>query len=276
MIKTIAHVDEKTVCDEAQTVQLGEGGLSPADIGKHYAKPVRGYAVITDNETGEVLETPNLVLLSGREFLAQKLADTAGQSLLPSSTDDLTKYKIRYFGVGTGGADTAEQPNKVGPFDNDLDLRLPGKFADDSSDTDTSPDYNQRFQYIHDGKYKKIQSDTGGSIEIIKEDHDIVINGQTITVQAYTTVKYTMIVRKDELYKEVDEEGPFAFNEAALYAVEYEDIISDGIEYSVPKGSAGTAVSRYTANSRMFARFTTLTKWLEINDSLRIEWYILV
>ena len=270
MIKTIAHVDEKTVCDEGKIEQLVEGGLSPADIGKHYAKPVRGYAVITDNDTGEVLETPNLVLLSGREFLAQKLADTAGQSLLPSSTDDLTKYKIRYFGVGTGGADTAEQPNKVGPFDNDLDLKLPGKFADDSVDTDTSPDYNQRFQYIHDGKYKKIQSG-GGTIEVIKEDHEIVINGQTITVPAYTTVKYTMVVAKSELYKEVDESGPFAFNEAALYAVEYEEIVSDGVTYSVPKGP-----DRYGANSRMFARFTTLTKWLEINDSLRIEWYILV
>ena len=271
MIKSIAHVDEKTVCDEGIVKQLGEGGLSPADIGKHYAKPVRGYAIITDNETGEVLETPNLVLLSGREFLAQKLADVAGQSLLPATSDDLTKYKIRYFGVGTGGADTAEQPNKVGPFDNDIDLHLPGKFADDSSDVDATSDYNKRFQYIHDGKYKKIQTDTTGSIDIVEEDHEIVINGETINVKAYTTIKYTMIVRRDELYKEVGELGPFAFNEAALYAVEFEDIVSNGITYSVPKGP-----DRYNANSRMFARFTTLTKWLEVNDSLRIEWYILV
>jgi len=276
MIKRVSNVDEKVVADEALTSSLGEGGLSPEEIGKHYAKPVRGYVVITDNDTGEVLETPNLVLLSGREFLAQKLADTAGSSLLPSSTDDLTKYKIRYFGVGIGGADTAEQPNKVGPFDNDLDLKLPGKFADDSSDTDDYPDYNKRFQYIHKGKYKKIQSDTSGSIEIVKEIHEIVVNGETIKVPAFTTIKYTMVVRKDELYKEVDESGPFAFNEAALYAVEYEDTVIDGVNYSIPKGSDNSAASRYTANSRMFARFTTLTKWLEINDSLRIEWYILV
>ena len=269
MLKIHKHVDERDL------TPLDSTNISKAEIDKHYAKPVRGFVVISDEE-GTVLETPNLVLLSGREFLAQKLADIAGPGLLPASDMDLTNFKIRYFGVGTGGADTAEQPNKIGPFDNELDLSLPGKFADVSTDTDAALNYNQRYQYIHNGNLKKIQSD-GGNIEIVKENHTIVINGEEIEVEAYTTVKYTMIVRKDELYKEVEEQGPFAFNEAALYTVEYADKVDGATTYSVPAMTdAGTELSRYSANYRAFARFTCLTKWLEVNDSLRIEWYILV
>ena len=268
MIKTISHVDEKVLTPN----DLAKTELTEDEINKHYNKPTRGYVVISDMN-GNVLETPNLVLLSGREFLAQKLADISGLSLLPPSERDLTKFKIRYFGVGIGGADVSEQPNKIGPFDNDLDLAIPGKFADNSQDTETTTNRNQRYQYLHNGRMKKIQSDEGGNIEIVKESHSILINGQDITVDAYTTVKYTMIIRKDELYKEVEESGPFAFNEACLYAIEHEEVQG----YSIPAVTdAGTEISRYSANYRCFARFTTLTKWLEVNDSLRIEWYILV
>ncbi len=270
MYKKILHVDEKVLTPEDAV----KSNLTPEEIGKHYAKPVRGYAVIS-NADGDVLETPNLVLLSGREFLAQKLADVTGESLLPAGSLDLTKFKIRYFGVGTGGADTADQPNKIGPFDNELDLKTPGKFADDSIDNDSTLNMGQRYQYIQDGQLKKIQSD-GGLIEIVQESHDIVIDGQDVTIDAFTTIKYTMFVTKTELYKEVDQLGPFAFNEAALYTVEHEDDTTTGSTYSVPAKTDGTVTSRYAANYRAFAKFTTLTKWLEIEDSLRIEWYILV
>jgi hypothetical protein len=270
MIKTISHVDEKVLTP----VDTSKAELTDAEVKKHYDKPVRGYVVISDKD-GKVLETPNLVLLSGREFLAQKLADISGLSLMPPSDIDLTNFKIRYFGVGRGGADVSAQPNKIGPFDNDLDLADAGKFADNSLDTETSTNLNLRYQYLHNGRMKKIQSDEGGSIEIVKENHSILINGQDIDVEAYTTIKYTMIIRSDELYKEVGENelGPFAFNEAGLYAIEHEDVQG----YSIPAVTdLGTETSRYSANYRCFARFTTLTKWLEVNDSLRIEWYILV
>lgn len=258
MLKTITHVDEKALVptDSAQA-------LSPELINRHYHKPTRGYVVVSDGDSGETLEVhregPNLVLLGGREFLAQKLADLDSPTLMPPSFDDLTKFKIRYFGVGTGGADTAQQPNKIGPFDNELDLRMTGKFADVDS---------TNYQYLHDGKLKSIYTD-GGNIEIVKEAHEIVINGTSVIVDAYTTIKYTMFIRKDELYKEITESGPFAFNEAALYAVDFENDIP-------AMTSAGTVISRYSAKYRTFARFTTMTKWLEVKDSLKIEWFILV
>lgn len=268
MIHTVSHVDEKVLTPREKVKQ----DISQEEYNKHYNKPTRGYVVISNSE-GQVLETPNLVLLGGREFLAQKLADVTGPSLLPSSDLDLTKFKIRYFGVGTGGADTSSQPNKIGPFDNEIDLVQPGKFADVSQDTENTLNMGQRYQYIHKGKLKKISSSEGGAIEIIKEPHNIVINGKEITVEAYTTIKYTMIITKDELYKKVDQNGPFAFNEAALYAVEMDKVSG----YEVPAVTdAGTLLSRYDANARCFARITTITKWLEVNDSLRLEWYILV
>lgn len=272
MNKKITHVDEKILTPDDSNISQ----LSPEDIGKHYAKPIRGYVVISDSD-GKILETPNLVLLPGREFLAQKLSDIQGSSNLPSSTVDLSKFKIRYFGVGIGGADTSTQPTKIGPYDNDTDLSIPGKFADDSLDTDSTLSYNERFQYIHNGRMKKILSDAGADIQIIEEDHNVLINGVEIVVPAYTTIKYTLIINQSELYKETTESGPFAFNEAALYAVHHEELTSGTETYSVPATDATlNEASRYTADYRCFARFTTLTKWLEVNDSLKIEWYILV
>ncbi len=273
MIKKVLQVDEKilTPLDTAKTENITE-----EEFNKHYNKPVRGYVVISDQD-GKVLETPNLVLLSGREFIAQKLADITSASLLPAGNDDLTNFKIRYFGVGTGGADASSTPNKIGPFDNELDLRKPGKFADVSIDTDTTPVLSTRYQYINNGKLKKIQSDLGGAIEIVKESHNILINGSEVTIDAMTTIKYTLIVRKDELYKKSTQSGPFAFNEAALYAVEYEDgvVSTDGLKYSIPASTDGTELARYSPRVKCFARFTALTKWLEEQDSLKIEWYIL-
>lgn len=284
MLHKTSHVDEKvlTPLDNSKSNftkdALISEGYTAAEASNHIDKPIRGHVIITNNNTGEVLETPNLVLLSGREFLAQKLSDTAGNSLLPAGSLDLTKFKISYFGVGTGGADTADQPNKIGPFDNELDLRDPGKFANVSIDTDSTLNMGQRYQYLDNGKLKKITTD-GGSIEIIQEDHEIIITGgQTVIIPAFTTIKYTMIINNTELFKDVNNggTGPFAFNEAALYAVEHEIDSSTDTDYSVPAKTDGSMTSRYQPHYRAFARFTALTKWLEESDSLRIEWFILV
>jgi hypothetical protein len=241
----ILHVDEKTL------IPKDNSSISTADFEKHYNKPVRGHVIVETSDG--VIETPNLVLLQGREFLTQQLAQVAGAT-------DLTNYKLRYFGVGEGGADTASQPNKIGPFDNDTNLAGPRKIADvDTSDTS--------YQYINDGYLKNILSDSG-KIEIVEEDHIIIINNQEVEVKAFTTIKYTMYIRSDELYKDNGQNGPMGFNEAALYAVKY-----DGDK---PAKSSTVDDSSYNPNHRCFARFTTMTKWLEQKDSLKITWYILL
>jgi hypothetical protein len=71
--------------------------LSKTEIIKHVLKPgTRGFAKYTIfDKDGNAKEdgTPNLVLLQGREFLAQKLSG------VPQSSDvDQRDYEIRYFG----------------------------------------------------------------------------------------------------------------------------------------------------------------------------------
>ena len=88
--------------------------LSDKELMKHVFKSgAKGFVKTTVGRrdgSNEIDGTPNLVLLRGREFLAQKLAD------VPQSSDvDQRNYRIRYFGYGRGGAQegTKTSPNKI-------------------------------------------------------------------------------------------------------------------------------------------------------------------
>lgn len=264
--------------------QLAYENLSDSDLVKHVFKTgAKGFVKTTifkGNTPREISGTPNLVLLSGREFLAQKLAD------IPQSIDvDQRAFRIRYFGYGRGGAQegTGTVPNKMGPFDDDAGLYAPGNFATGSSDA------NSRFKYIHDGKLKNIRTDNG-TITIEKEEH--VINKGSISagtgtststetiVQRFTAIKYTMFIMSHEFIKPSTagavDENPFPFNEAALYAVDTKLVLNeDGVTYMEQPAGEST-IEQQNAQYIPFARFTTSTKWIEEGESLKIEWYILV
>lgn len=267
--------------DNREAQELAYGLLNDQEIIKHVLKKgARGFAKCTLMNKQLSFGTPNLVLLRGREFLAQKLADVP-----QSSTVDNRHYKIRYFGYGSGGAQegTGTVPNKMGPFDDDTGLYAPAHFASGSSDADT------QYKYIQDGYLKLIRTDYG-KIAIEEEAH--TINKGTGTsgtgtgtsvesiVNRYTAIKYTMFIMSHEFIKLSTEgavtDNPFAFNEAALYAVATEEILNeDGVTYKeVPLGNSTT--EKQAADYLPFARFTTSTKWIEEGESLKIEWYILV
>ena len=254
----VTEVDEKILKphDRGEVCQA-----TPDLISKHYAKPVRGHVFIEDSN-GNIIDTPNLVLLKGREFLAQILV---GVSSTDAGTNYLN-YKITHFGVGSGGADTAATPSKIGPFDNDEDLATPKKiFPINTSD--------QTYTYLKDGYLKRITADDG-KVEVISEDHSFTKNNRTVTLKAYTTIKYTMYIRADEMDKLNN--SSFAFNEAGLYAVQYD---SDPVKQAarIPAlSNVDDESSRYNPNSICFARFTTLTKHIEPSDSIKITWYILL
>lgn len=263
---------------------LAYKNLSDADLLKHVFKTgAKGFVkttILNGTTARDISGTPNLVLLQGREFLAQKLADVPQSSVV-----DQRKYKIRYFGYGSGGAQegTGTVPNKMGPFDNDVDLYAPAHFNSESTDADTG------FKYIHNGKLKKIRSDVG-TIEILKEKHTISKNtvtsgtstesGLTTVVDAFTAIKYTMYIDSHEFVKpstagEVST-NPFAFNEAALYAVDIKEVLNaDGTTY-VEQPAGDTTNEQQNPAMVPFARFTTATKWIEEGETLKIEWYILV
>lgn len=277
------RVNDSVLTGENQEAQeMAYGLLSEEEIIKHVLKKgARGFAKYTIlGKENKPYGTPNLVLLNGREFLAQKLADVP-----QSSAIDHRNYKIRYFGYGSGGAQegTGTVPNKMGPFDDDAGLYAPAHFASGSSDADS------QYKYIQNGMLKLIRTDYG-TITIEEEAHTInkgtgssgTSMGSSVEtiVNKYTAIKYTMFIMSHEFIKPSTEgaitTNPFPFNEAALYAVPIEEIINeDGVTYKeVPVGN-GT-LEKQNAPYLPFARFTTSTKWIEEGESLKIEWYILV
>jgi len=232
-IKNIIHYDKKIITPEDKVLVSGEK-LKKAFIGK---------PKVYNLKTGELLaDEENLVVLDGREFMAQKIANLANPS------QDLRNYEIRYFGIGSGGA---EGTNAEDPQDNDSDLAQPAKFATTGISTNSND-----YRYIADGYLKRIMStakDASGNIQIVLEEHEVNTSSGQITVEKYTTIKFTLIIEENEPAVK-----PFTFNEAGLYAVEYD---SDG---------------NPTNNKILVARFTTIDKNLGPNDGLRIEWSILV
>ena len=228
----LSLTDSVLTGDNREAQELAYGLLNDQEIIKHVLKKgARGFAKCTLMNKQISFGTPNLVLLRGREFLAQKLADVP-----QSSTVDNRHYKIRYFGYGSGGAQegTGTVPNKMGPFDDDTGLYAPAHFASGSSDADT------QYKYIQDGYLKLIRTDYG-KIAIEEEAH--TINKGTGTsgtgtgtsvesiVNRYTAIKYTMFIMSHEFIKLSTEgavtDNPFAFNEAALYAVAMEEILNE-------------------------------------------------
>ena len=262
---------------------LAYKNLNDKELMKHVFKTgAKGFVKTTIGKidgTFEIDGTPNLVLLQGREFLAQKLAD------IPQSSDvDHRNYRIRYFGYGRGGAQegTKTSPNKIGPFDDDTGLIAPAHFATGSSDADT------KFKYIQNGMLKNIRTDNG-TITIEEESH--VINkgsstgtgtGQSteVVIQRFTAIKYTMFIMGHEFIKPSTvgaiDSNPYPFNEAALYCVDTKLVLnSDGVTY-MEQPAGNTTTEQQSANYIPFARFTTSTKWIEEGESLKIEWFILV
>lgn len=225
--------------------------LTPFDrFGTAGDKSVRGFVVV-ENDKG-IRKGENLVVLGGREFLASKLLNLPSPAFANSN-----KYEIRYFGIGKGGASADAEGNltvKTGPFSNDIDLYEPWKISNGNS--------SDGFTYIHNGYLKNIATNAGqgSGYTFITENHEIETADGTINVSAYTIVKFTMFLTENEMTSE----RPFEFNEAGLWAVEYN---SEGKPVLNVDG---------TANRKLFAHFTTCSKFLENTDVLKIEWYILL
>ena len=136
---------------------------------------------------------------------------------------------------------------------------------------------NGSYTYIHGGKSKHIKAD-GGNIEIINEKHTISkidgSNSETIEADYKTTVKFTMYIKPNECYSKQPDgtdytSRTFRFNEAALLLVD-----TDTVDNNIPAGATDEA--KFNANFSVFARFTTLNKYLEAQDGIKIEWFILV
>jgi hypothetical protein len=246
--KNIYIIDKKILTPKEKIIT----GASSKDVfsAGHKNRPLKtviGRPKIYDLETGRLIaDEENLVVLKGREFIAQKMSG------LTAGGVDYSKYEIRYFGVGSGATETADGVQD--PNDNDESLAEPIKFDAPSGAINTA---SNDYRYINNGYFKRILStanDTSGNIQILKEKHEINdSSGNETDVYAYTEIKFTLIIDKGELG-----DSTVKFNEAGLFAVKYDN---DG---------------KPTNDHIMVAKFTTTTKNLGPNDGLRIEWSILV
>jgi len=252
--KKVIHMDEKVVCPKDKITSAIAMGESSESVAKESMVPKReedhksfiGRPRVYDLDGNLLAEEENLVVLTGREFIAQNLVGTQGNNPL-----DLTNYKITHFGVGDSnrGSTGICPPTTVGPFDDDVDLENRVTISDLYA---TYPN-----KYIDNGRLKRIESD--GEIKIVSEEHTInVPTGGQKVIDAYTAIRYRMYLQPGE-----PQVKPFCFNEAGLYAVEQ---VFDPV--------SGNSIA--TDNYVLFARFTTMDKWLDVSDGIMIEWYILV
>jgi len=254
-IHKVIHLDEKVLKPEDKQ---GTGSLAISKVDSstledipfrhNFGKTIIGKPKVYDLKGNLLADETNLVVLIGREYLAQLLAGLTGDN-----PNDYTDYKVTYFGVGDGGTSNDCPPTTIGPYDDDTDLQ--NRVVIKEPTVEGPPNY------IDGGRLKRIEyiddhGNTQGEITIKLEEHTINTNtgGQQV-VYAYTAVRYTMYLMPDETPKD---NGFFKFNEAGLFAVKYD--------------ANGDPTNDYI----LFARFTTLDKYLETNDGIMIEWYILV
>jgi len=247
-MKHLIHLDEKII---SPNDKIGSGVFSTKDsnnnikLSRGPSKSVIGRPRVYDLNGNLLASEENLVVLTGREFLAQILAGTQG-----NNPTDYTFYRVTHFAVGDGGATDACPPTVNGPFDDDTDLGNRVVIKDPTAG-------GQYPNYAGDGYFKRIESD--GEITVVEEEHTInVPGGGEMVVQAYTAIRYRMYLQPNE-----PKEKPFRFNEAGLYAMEWR--FDNNIGEEVPTG-----------NYTLFAHFTTMDKYLETADGIMIEWYILV
>ena len=242
-MKKLHILDSSTLEPEDRVSVIEETSLAKdGDLGNSIdtkEKRIIGRPKIYDLDHKLLAEEENLVVMGGREIVA---------ALISGKAPELSNYKIEYVGIGTGGTDNNNGvPSTVGPFDNDTMLANAVQFGLSVESDSATNDY----KYIGDGFLKRIESD--GSIVVSAESH--VINGPTgqVTISANTVITYNITIQKNEPVNK-----PVKFNEAGLFAVEYLN--------GIPSKT----------NHILFARFTTLDKYLDIHDGIIIEWNILV
>lgn len=241
MQKNLVHIDQKILTPGDN---IATKAIAPSKSKKR-PNSIIGLPKIYDLKGNLLASEENLVVLSGREFLSQKLLGAAA-----SGGTDYTNYSVRYFGIGSGGTTAGTVPETVGPYDLDIDLASPLQFNNVAGEISSS---TNGYQYVGGGFLKKIESD--GSIEIVQEEHTVnTADSGAVTVQRYTSIKFTLKIDVTEPASK-----PAKFNEAALWAVEYDPATG------VPSD-----------NKVLFARFTTLDKYLDTNDGIIIEWHVLV
>lgn len=233
----------------------------------------------------------NMTIVTGREFAAQslfmkkniasKFFPTINPPFVPEN--NLFNYKISHFGVGSGGS--TYDPNNTlvltGPLLCDDKLYNPhltlnqlaqhvywpdGNFTDTSS---TSHPNNPNFVGRHIAK--KIDycqsglAEYQGKIEVIAP-----MSNTTSCPGYYTVVKCTCILEPGEPRNENPAVTPaLKVDEAMLYCTYYKDDTTTSGLHTMNGGSIDYS------SPIPFAHICFYPKYLAIDDTLTIQWYII-
>jgi hypothetical protein len=255
-MKKVVHLDEKVLKpkDRASSSPSSFAGSS-AEAGdglrpNGLQKSLIGKPKVYDLDGNLLADEENLVVITGREYLAQLISNVPDSKTPLDNPTDLTMYKITHFGVGDGGSSNDCPPTTTGPFDDDTDLGNRVVIG--------TPSQIEPAKYISGGTLKQITFD--GEIKVVSEEHTVnVPTGGEKVIDAYTAIRYRMYLQPFE-----PKDKPFRFNEAGLFAVKW--VWDTTSNVWLPESNTEV----------LFARFTTLDKWLDYSDGIMIEWYVLV
>lgn len=225
--------DEYKIFDKLNEMQRKNPKIGPVGWVRAFMKDKN------DEDRKLFFEGPNMVVASGRYFVAQKIFDVA------DGTTDYRPYKISHFGVGAGGATiSGTAVTLLGPHVCDTSMYQPiclggthdepGMFSNPSLTAAEQKLYNYR------NALKKIES-----LTLVDEDYNE--SGSSCTKK--TKVKCECIVEPGEPGA-LSVNGYVPINEAGLYFVGGND-------------------------AQMFAHVTFPPKYKEVESTLSIDWFIL-
>jgi hypothetical protein len=166
-LKRLVHLDEKVInpadCTGTGLLSSSNSKITPMESHSRggNSKTIIGKPKVYDLKGNLLADEENLVVLIGREYLAQLLAGTQG-----NNGNNYLDYRVKYFGIVDEGTDSSSSPpTTVGPYDDDVDLGYDQDGVHNSRVVIREPT-GVGFDYIDSGKLKLIESD--GEITIVE------------------------------------------------------------------------------------------------------------
>ncbi len=193
------HMEKKELSKEiVVTEKYGDECLGDRmSPGGNLVRRPKGFVEIYDvleNGKKKFIGKHNLIVYLGREMLAQRLVDIANASATPTKDEF-----VSWFGLGTGGVDSADPFDPISPVITDTDLtELAMINATDSSNADYH--LSSESGYPETGYYKK-------------PFDQVEFEADTLNDNKWLVIKITVTVGTEDV-------NDYLLSEAGLYSAE--------------------------------------------------------
>ncbi len=248
------------ICDEVQLHDDATWELLAQSRENHYHNMMSGWVKLFLNDEDYINNRPtvnnkNLIVANGSEFVAQSLIKTNIIESGGYTTKKYYNYKISHFAIGSGGATVSENiVTLVGPKINDKYLYQPislgnKKYKNEPSKYISVGENPQIHSYLNSVKpiidpNNKTNSDYGALyLESVKYGDD--------KLNYYTKILFKCVIPAGEP-SILPSNTAINISEAGLYFTDSE-----------------------LTDIQMFSHICFPPKWMEINNTLTILWYII-